>query len=94
MKHNLKWKERLGALLMALLFILQAVLGLLPVHTTQAASMSIETWDEDKKVDYGYRFNMKFQPGITTYESFGCDNLTGKLFLIMERVNVIQSVSV
>ena len=32
MKHNLKWKERLGALLMALLFILQAVLVLLPVH--------------------------------------------------------------
>ncbi len=80
MKHNLKWKERLGALLMALLFILQAVLGLLPVHTTQAASMSIETWDEDKKVDYGYRFNMKFQPGITTYESFGCDNLDREAF--------------
>ena len=80
MKHNLKLKERLGALLLALLFILQAVLGLLPVYTAQAAALSIETWDEDKNVDYGYRFNMKFQPGITTYESFGCDNLDREAF--------------
>ena len=25
-------------------------------------------------------FNMKFQPGITTYESFGCDNLDREAF--------------
>lgn len=28
MKHNFKLKERLGALLLAILFILQAILGL------------------------------------------------------------------
>ena len=47
MKHNLKLRERLGALLRALLFIVQAVLGLLPACVTQAASLSIETWDND-----------------------------------------------
>ena len=80
MKHNLKMRERLGALLLALLFIVQAVLGLLPACVTQAASLSIETWDNDKTVDYSYRFDMKFQPGITTYESFGCDNLDREAF--------------
>lgn len=80
MKHNLKLRERLGALLLALLFIVQAVLGLLPACVTQAASLSIETWDNDKTVDYSYRFDMKFQPGITTYESFGCDNLDREAF--------------
>lgn len=38
-----------------------------------------------------YRFNMKFQPGITTYESFGCDNLDREAFQTMEKANVIQS---
>ena len=81
MKRNLKLKERLGALLLAVLFILQAILGLLPVCVTRAAvPLSIETWDNNKTVDYGYRFNMKFQPGITTYESFGCDNLDREAF--------------
>lgn len=80
MKHNFKLKERLGALLLAMLFILQAILGLVPVCVTQAAPLTVETWDSDKVVDYGYRFNMKFQPGITTYESFGCDNLDMKVF--------------
>lgn len=81
MRHNLKLRERLGALLLAVLFVLQAVIGLLPARITQAAvSASIETWDSDKTVDYGYRFNMKFQPGITTYESFGCDNLDREAF--------------
>ena len=37
MKHNFKLKERLGALLLAMLFILQAILGLVPVCVTQAA---------------------------------------------------------
>lgn len=81
MKHNLKLKERLGALLLAVLFVVQAVIGLLPVRTTQAAApLPIEIWDSDRTVDYGYRFNMKFQPGITTYESFGCDNLDREAF--------------
>ena len=92
MKHNLKMRERLGALLLALLFIVQAVLGLLPACVTQAASLSIETWDNDKMVDYSYRFDMKFQPGITTYESFGCDNLE-RLFRTMGKANVIRNVS-
>ena len=30
MKHNFKLKERLGVLLLAMLFILQAILGLVP----------------------------------------------------------------
>lgn len=72
-------------------FILQAILGLVPVCVTQAAPLTVETWDSDKVVDYGYRFNMKFQPGITTYESFGCDNLDRKLFQTMEKANVTQS---
>ena len=80
MKHNFKLKERLGALLLAMLFVLQAILGLVPVCETQAAPLTVETWDSDKVVDYGYRFNMKFQPGITTYESFGCDNLDREAF--------------
>lgn len=80
MKHNFKLKERLGALLLAMLFILQAILGLVPVCVTQAAPLTVETWDSDKVVEYGYRFNMKFQPGITTYESFGCDNLDREAF--------------
>ena len=41
MKHNLKLRERLGALLLALLFIVQAVLGLLPACVTQAASLKL-----------------------------------------------------
>ena len=44
MKHNFKLKERLGALLLAMLFILQAILGLVPVCVTQAAPLTVETW--------------------------------------------------
>ena len=55
MKHNFKLKERLGALLLAMLFILQAILGLVPVCVTQAAPLTVETWDSDKVVEYGYR---------------------------------------
>lgn len=91
MKHNFKLKERLGALLLAMLFVLQAILGLVPVCITQAAPLTVETWDSDKVVDYGYRFNMKFQPGITTYESLGVIIWTGKLFQTMEKANVTQS---
>ena len=47
MKHNFKLKERLGALLLAMLFILQAILGLVPVCVTQAAPLTVETWDSD-----------------------------------------------
>ena len=82
MKHNFKVKERLGALLLAMLFILQAILGLVPVCVTQAAPLTVETWDSDKVVDYGYRFNMKFL-GVIIW--------TGKLFQTMEKVNVTQS---
>ena len=53
MKHNFKLKERLGVLLLAMLFILQAILGLVPVCITQAAPLTVETWDSDKVVDYG-----------------------------------------
>ena len=41
MKHNLKMREGLGDLLLGLLFIVQAVLGVLPGCVTQAASLSI-----------------------------------------------------
>ena len=50
MKHNFKLKERLGALLLAMLFILQAILGLVPVCVTQAAPLTVETWDSDKVI--------------------------------------------
>ena len=91
MKHNFKLKERLGALLLAMLFILQAILGLVPVCVTQAAPLTVETWDSDKVVDYGYRFNMKFQPGITHMNLLGVIIWTGKLFQTMEKANVTQS---
>lgn len=80
MKKNRKRKERLGALCLALLFVLQAVLGLLPAAVAEAAVDSIEVWQSDQMIDYGHRFNMKYQPGITTYETFGCDNLDKDAF--------------
>ena len=91
MKHNFKLKERLGALLLAMLFILQAILGLVPVCVTQAAPLTVETWDSDKVVEYGYRFNMKFQPGIPHMNLLGVIIWTGKLFQTMEKANVTQS---
>ena len=91
MKHNFKLKERLGALLLAMLFILQAILGLVPVCVTQAAPLTVETWDSDKVVDYGYRFNMKFQPELPHMNLLGVIIWTGKLFQTMEKANVIQS---
>ena len=91
MKHNFKLKERLGALLLAMLFILQAILGLVPVCVTQAAPLTVETWDSDKVVDYGFRFNMKFQPELPHMNLLGVIIWTGKLFQTMEKANVIQS---
>ena len=38
MKRNLKWKERLGALLLAVLFVMQAILSFLPMDMVQAAA--------------------------------------------------------
>lgn len=80
MKRSLKLKERLGALLLAVLFAMQAILGLLPVDTVQAAVKSIEVWKTDQMLEYEYRFNMKYQPGVTTYETFGCDNKDSDAF--------------
>ena len=73
MKKNLKLKERLGAFFLALLFVLQAVLSLLPVASgsvVHAAVNSIGTWKDEEMIDYDYRFNMKYQPGVTSYETF------------------------
>lgn len=82
MKGTVKLKKRLEALGLALLFMLQSVLGFLPgmIFSAAGAVKSIEVWDSDQLIDYGYRFNMKFQPGVTTYEPFGCDNWTVLLF--------------
>ena len=80
MKRSLKLKERLGVLLLAALFAMQAILGLLPVDTVQAAVKSIEVWKTDQMLEYEYRFNMKYQPGVTTYETFGCDNKDSDAF--------------
>ena len=80
MKRSLKLKERLGALLLAVLFAMQAILGLLPVDTVQAAVKSIEVWKTDQMLEYEYSFNMKYQPGVTTYETFGCDNKDSDAF--------------
>ena len=44
MKRNLKWKERLGALLLAVLFVMQAILSFLPMDMVQAAAKGIEIW--------------------------------------------------
>lgn len=83
MKKNLKLKERLGAFFLALLFVLQAVLSLLPVASgsvVHAAVNSIGTWKDEEMIDYDYRFNMKYQPGVTSYETFGCDNKDREAF--------------
>ena len=58
MKRSLKLKERLGALLLAALFAMQAILGLLPVDTVQAAVKSIEVWKTDQMLEYEYRFTV------------------------------------
>lgn len=80
MKCNLKLKERLEALLLAVLLVMQTILGLLPADMVQAAVKAIEIWQADQMVDYEYRFDMKYQPGITTYETFGCDNQDSDAF--------------
>ena len=48
MKRNLKWKERLGALLLAVLFVMQAILSFLPMDMVQAAAKGIEIWQTDQ----------------------------------------------
>ena len=74
MKRKLNMKERLEAFVLAVLLLVQAVLGFFPVQTVQAAVNAIEVWDENEIMDYGYRFNVKYQPGITKVVTFGCDN--------------------
>ena len=56
MKQNRK--ERLGALLLAVLFLAQAILGILPARRVMADASVIERWDENTVMDYGYRFNV------------------------------------
>lgn len=74
MRTRNKISKKLGAWLLAVLFVVQAVLGVLPSKPAQAAVTAIEEWDENNLVDYQYRFNVKFQKGITKVEAFGCDN--------------------
>lgn len=74
MKRKKKMLKSLGAGLLAALFLVQAVFGLLPPVSTKAAVTAIEEWDENHIMDYKYRFNVKFQKGVTTVEPFGCDN--------------------
>ncbi|MDO4277158.1 MAG: isopeptide-forming domain-containing fimbrial protein, partial [Eubacteriales bacterium] len=73
-------RGRLGAWLLAVLFLLQAVLGPIPPKSVQASVTAIEEWDENDLVEYGYRFNMKFQRGITKAKAFGCDNQDWEAF--------------
>ena len=58
MKGTVKLKKRLEALGLALLFILQSVLGFLPgmIFSAAGAVKSIEVWDSNQLIDYGYRF--------------------------------------
>lgn len=79
MKQNRK--ERLEAFLLAVLFFMQAIWGILPVSKVQADASVIERWDENTVMDYGHRFNVKYQPGITKVETFGCDNLDKIAFM-------------
>lgn len=74
MNKKQKIVKKLGAFLLAALFLMQAILNLLPPLQAHAAVTSIEEWDENLLMDYKYRFNIKYQPGITTIETFGCDN--------------------
>lgn len=74
MKTKNKLSQRLGAWLLAVVFLVQAVIAPLPPKPVQAAVTAIEEWDENDLVDYKYRFNVKFQKGITKAVPFGCDN--------------------
>lgn len=80
MKLKTKMACKLGAVLLVVLFLVQTVLGLFPVRTVKAAVNSIDVWDENEVMDYGYRFNVKFQPGVTKAVSFGCDNQDKEAF--------------
>lgn len=74
MNKNKKILRTLGAYLLAAMFLLHAILELLPPLQVNAAVTMIEEWDENQLTDYKHRFNIKYQPGITTIETFGCDN--------------------
>ena len=74
MKRKKKMLKSLGAGMLAALFLVQAVFGILPPIEARAAISAIEEWDENHIMDYKYRFNVKFQKGVTTVEPFGCDN--------------------
>ena len=53
MKGTVKLKKRLEALGLALLFMLQSVLGFLPgmIFSAAGAVKSIEVWDSDQLID-------------------------------------------
>lgn len=93
MRRKKKIKERLEAWLLAVVFFMQAVCGLLPVRDAQAAVTAIQEWDERELMDYRYRFNVKFQPGITRAEPFGCDNKDWEAFTNHGRNRVLPAVT-
>ena len=64
MKKRKKLLKSLGAGMLAALFLVQAVFGLLPPLEAQAAITAIEEWDENHIMDYKYRFNVKFQKAL------------------------------
>ena len=80
-----KQKKRLGALWLAALLLLQTLTGIFPPADVRASAEAIQVWDENELTDYNYRFNMKFQQGITETVSFGCDNLDKDAFTNHER---------
>ncbi len=80
MKHNFKTERTPGSFAACNAFYRTGNSGACTCLRNTGGFIVIETWDNDKTVDYGYRFDMKFQPGITTYESFGCDNLDREAF--------------
>lgn len=80
MKPKKRWKERAGAAALAVLLTLQTVLPVVPLKEARADVQAIEEWDENNLVDYKYRFNMKFQKGVTKAVPFGCDNRDQEAF--------------
>ena len=95
MKHNFKLKERLGALLLAMLFYSAGNSGACACLRNSGGTVNcLETWDSDKVVEYGYRFNMKFQPELPHMNLLGVIIWTGKLFQTMEKANDTECVRV
>ena len=94
MKGTVKLKKRLEALGLALLFMLQSVLGFLPgmIFSAAGAVKSIEVWDSDQLIDYGYRFNMKFRKkrsGLHPYAFYLCNQMTGFHYASLCRNNIV-----